>query len=156
MTREEAKKCVKRIRSYMEGGECWTDAEFEAMDMAVAALGAIEQIQWERDTAIKQLNDLGYQFGRSDNYGMIDFDKLPEFEGFTVYDRETGEQVKPTDIKLSNGRTLYCFGDKFGFDEDGTFGVIPLDAEDWRTGMIDVKKEGKYIIQLGNGEYYKW
>lgn len=87
---------------------------------------------------------------------MIDFDKLPEFPGFTVYDRETGEPVKPTDIKLSNGMTLFCYGDKFGFDEDGTLGVIPLDAEGWRTGLVDVKKEGKYIIQLGNGEYYKW
>lgn len=87
---------------------------------------------------------------------MINFDKLTEFEGFTVYDRESGEPVKPTDIKLPNGNTLFDIGDKFGFDEDGTFGIIPLNAEDWRTGMIDIKKEGKYIIQLGNGEYYKW
>lgn len=63
MTNKDAKKCVEHIRYHMEGGECWTDAEFEAMDMAITALGAIEQIQWERDTAIKQLNDLGYQFG---------------------------------------------------------------------------------------------
>lgn len=86
---------------------------------------------------------------------MIDFDKLPEFEGFTVYDRESGEPVKPTDIKISNGETLFDIEDKFGFVEDGTFGVIPLYTEEWRTGMVDVKKEGKYIIQI-NGEYYKW
>ena len=86
---------------------------------------------------------------------MIDFDKLPEFPGFTVYRVDDGEPIKPTDIKLSNGTTLYCYGDKFGFDEDGEFGVIPLDAEQWRTGLVDVKKEGKYIIQV-NGEYYKW
>lgn len=34
------------------------------------------------------------------------------------------------------------------------FGIIPIDAEQWRTGLVDVKK-GKYIIQI-NGEYYKW
>lgn len=85
---------------------------------------------------------------------MIDFDKLPEFEGFTVYDRESGEPVKPTDIKISNGETLFDIEDKFGFDEDGNFGIIPIDAEQWRTGLVDVKK-GKYIIQI-NGEYYKW
>lgn len=85
---------------------------------------------------------------------MIDFDKLPEFTGFTVYDRESGEPVKPTDIKISNGETLFDIEDKFGFDEDGNFGIIPIDAEQWRTGLVDVKK-GKYIIQI-NGEYYKW
>lgn len=38
MTSKEAINCVKRIRYYMEGGECWTDAEFEAIEMAVKAL----------------------------------------------------------------------------------------------------------------------
>lgn len=85
---------------------------------------------------------------------MIDFDKLPEFEGFTVYDRESGEPVKPTDIKISNGETLFDIEDKFGFDEDGNFGIIIIDAEQWRTGLVDVNK-GKYIIQIGT-EMYKW
>ena len=85
---------------------------------------------------------------------MIDYDKLPEFEGFTVYDRESGEPVKPTDIKISNGETLFDIEDKFGFDEDGNFGIIPIDAEQWRAGLVDVNK-GKYIIQIGT-ERYKW
>ena len=85
---------------------------------------------------------------------MIDFDNLPEFTGFTVYDRESGEPVKPTDIKISNGETLFDIEDKFGFVEDGNFGIIPIDAEQWRTGLVDVKK-GKYIIQI-NGENYRW
>ena len=38
MTNSEAAKCLEYIRFYMEGGECWTDAEFEAMDMAIKAL----------------------------------------------------------------------------------------------------------------------
>ena len=85
---------------------------------------------------------------------MIDFDNLPEFTGFTVYDKESGEPVKPTDIKISNGETLFDIEDKFGFDEDGNFGIIPIDAEQWRTGLVDVNK-GKYIIQIGT-EMYKW
>lgn len=85
---------------------------------------------------------------------MINYDKLPEFGGFAVYDRESGEPVKPTDIKISNGETLFDIEDKFGFDEDGNFGIIPIDAEQWRTGLVDVNK-GKYIIQIGT-ERYKW
>ena len=85
---------------------------------------------------------------------MIDYDNLPEFPGFTVYDRETGEPGKPTDIKISNGETLFDIEDKFGFDEYGNFGIISIDAEQWRTGLVDVNK-GKYIIQIGT-EMYKW
>ena len=40
MTNKEAAAIVERIRYYMEGGECWTDAEFIAMDMAIEALTA--------------------------------------------------------------------------------------------------------------------
>ena len=40
MTNKEAATIVERIRYYMEGGECWTDAEFIAMDMAIEALTA--------------------------------------------------------------------------------------------------------------------
>ena len=35
----------------------------DALNMAVNAVGAIDQIQWERDMAIKQLHDLGYGLG---------------------------------------------------------------------------------------------
>ena len=44
MTNSEAAKCVEYIRFYMEGGECWTDAEFEAMDMAIEALRSATDI----------------------------------------------------------------------------------------------------------------
>ena len=39
------------------------DKSHEAVNMAINALGAIDQIQWERDLAIKQLHDLGYGLG---------------------------------------------------------------------------------------------
>lgn len=38
MTNKEATKCLECIRHYMEGEECWTDAEFESMDMAIKAI----------------------------------------------------------------------------------------------------------------------
>lgn len=34
-----------------------------AMEMAITALGAIEQIMWERDMAISQLEEIGVSFG---------------------------------------------------------------------------------------------
>jgi hypothetical protein len=37
--------------------------EVQALDHAITCVGAIEQIKWERDIAIQQLNELGYQFG---------------------------------------------------------------------------------------------
>ena len=62
MTAQEAIKMLKYNSNVIHktiNGE--TDInEVEALDMAITALGAIEQIQWERDVAIKQLNDLGY------------------------------------------------------------------------------------------------
>ena len=39
------------------------DEVVQALDHAINCVGAIEQIKWERDIAIQQLNELGYQFG---------------------------------------------------------------------------------------------
>lgn len=65
MTAQEAIKMLKYNSNVIHktiNGE--TDInEVEALDMAITALGAIDQIQWERDVAIKQLNDLGYGLG---------------------------------------------------------------------------------------------
>lgn len=36
----------------------------EAHEMAINALGSIEQIKWERDVAIEQLNELGLGLGQ--------------------------------------------------------------------------------------------
>ena len=35
----------------------------QAIDHAINCVGAIEQIKWERDIAIQQLNELGYDLG---------------------------------------------------------------------------------------------
>ena len=39
----------------------------EAYDMAINALGSIEQIRWERDVAMKQLEELGIALGEKVN-----------------------------------------------------------------------------------------
>jgi hypothetical protein len=63
MTPQEAKQRLEKIwKSYGEAYEIY-DEDVTAFDMATNALGAIDQIQWERDLAIKQLHDLGYGLG---------------------------------------------------------------------------------------------
>ena len=37
--------------------------QYEAMKIAVQALGAYNKVKWERDIAIQQLHDLGVEFG---------------------------------------------------------------------------------------------
>ena len=40
-----------------------SEEDLQALKNAINCVGAIEQIKWERDIAIQQLNELGYQFG---------------------------------------------------------------------------------------------
>lgn len=77
---------------------------------------------------------------------MIDFDKLPEFTGIQVYDRNTGEPVTAKNIYS------HCsYNDWIVADEEGLL-VIPYADEE--VSCWEVPKD-KYIIQI-NGEYYKW
>lgn len=75
---------------------------------------------------------------------------------YAVYHIDTGKPAKPTDIKLSNGSTLFDDLDEFVLDNHGNLGVCPYDAEQWRTGFVDVKKEGKYIIRFTDGRYMRY
>ena len=43
--------------------DIFSNKDIQAIDHAITCVGAIEQIKWERDIAIQQLNELGYQFG---------------------------------------------------------------------------------------------
>lgn len=64
MTAREAKQRLERIwKDYTSAYDTASIEDLMAFDMATNALGAIEQIQWERDMAIKQLHDLGYGLG---------------------------------------------------------------------------------------------
>ena len=66
---------------------------------------------------------------------MTDINSLPEFLGFTVYDAETGDP----DIRV-------VIDGQGNFFED----YICLEC-----GKVYVPR-GKYIIQLGAGENYRW
>lgn len=72
---------------------------------------------------------------------MIDFDKLPEFTGFTVYDRKSGEPIYP-DEKVNGAEIVMHV-----LAEDGALYIASCAYE----GL----PKGKYIIQI-NGEYYRW
>lgn len=79
---------------------------------------------------------------------MIDVNNLPEFPGFTVYDAETGEQVG-----VHNGYKYM----NFAITEKAEIML----HERARNGNLKncialPKNDIKYIIQLGNGECYKW
>lgn len=76
--------------------------------------------------------------------------------GYTVYHADTGCLAKPTDIKLSSGKTLFDDLDEFILDSNGNLCVCPYDAEAWRTGFIEVKKEGKYIILFADGRFMRY
>ena len=40
-----------------------SDEMLQALGLAINCIGALPQIQWERDIAIDQLHELGYEFG---------------------------------------------------------------------------------------------
>lgn len=61
-------EAIQRIRTHMivhhmeEHPHCQHITE--ALNIALNALGAIDQIRWERDIAIEQLRELGIGFGQ--------------------------------------------------------------------------------------------
>lgn len=63
MTREQQLETLKKMRNDV----CEDSEDDQALFYAIRAIEAltepIEQIKWERDTAIQQLKDLGYGLG---------------------------------------------------------------------------------------------
>ena len=67
MTRLEALNILENVYKdeVIKGGRSCGKTSFRtALMMAANALGAIEQIQWERDIAIEQLSELGLGLGQ--------------------------------------------------------------------------------------------
>ena len=61
MKKISTERVIEIFNALKENSE---DTEFtQALSHAINCVGAIEQIKWERDIAIQQLNELGYQFG---------------------------------------------------------------------------------------------
>lgn len=75
MTNEEARKILQSDRT-------------EAINVAVSALSLIDQYKWERDIALKQLFELGVNFGeKTENYVCLkkeDYEELLEYKN--MYD----------------------------------------------------------------------
>lgn len=69
-------------------------------------------------------------------------DQLKEFNGFTVYDAESGDPV-----------TL-GYEEFFVLDEDGLLFKIYPSSDKYL--YEDVPKEGKYLIQFADGKYLRW
>ena len=63
MTIEEAKKILQRDLQILIDNKSLPDG-IEAMNVAISALGTIEQVRWERDVAVSQLNELGLGLGQ--------------------------------------------------------------------------------------------
>ena len=63
--------------------DIFSNKDIQAIDHAINCVGAIEQIKWERDIAIQQLNELGYGFGEKIWYDMLE-DKPKEQEDVLV------------------------------------------------------------------------
>ena len=61
MTNQEAKILINRT---IPKGNSAIDIQLRgALELAMNALGAIEQFKWERNVAIEQLEELGISFG---------------------------------------------------------------------------------------------
>ena len=42
----------------------FSEKDIKAIDYALTIIGAFDTVKWERDIAIEQLHDLGYEFGQ--------------------------------------------------------------------------------------------
>ena len=62
-TTEECYKWIKSIEHILLDIFGHTKDIKDYLDCIKMYLGTYNQIQWERDVAISQLNELGYQFG---------------------------------------------------------------------------------------------
>lgn len=75
--------------------DVFSEKDIQALDHAINCVGAIEQIKWERDIAIQQLNELGYQFGekiwREFN---LDNEELQDHHFYLVAHKDYGTPMK--------------------------------------------------------------
>ncbi len=57
----------QELKVYGDGEQLFLSNTLEALEIAKNAIGTIQQIQWERDLAISQLKELGYELGEKIN-----------------------------------------------------------------------------------------
>ena len=89
MTIEEAKKEIIESGLNLGAGDY---VDIEALKVAATVLGAFEQIKWERDVAIEQLNELGLSLGQKVDHVKEAIEK--QETKFVAY--QNGSYVCPT------------------------------------------------------------
>lgn len=113
MNNQEAKKILQRDLIILIENKSLPDG-IEAMKVAIYALGAIEQIRWERDVAVSQLEELGLSLGQK-----VDHVKDEEAE-----DEEDDEE----DIMIRASRKAHLSRKKLidTYESSGLMGVYNL------------------------------
>lgn len=79
---------------------------------------------------------------------------LTEWDGFEVYDAETGERMCPSEVaerEIPGDRRLLLIVDGFCLTWDG---FLYLTCEDGNT--VYVPRLGKYLIQINGEKYVRW
>lgn len=83
MTQSEKEIAIKSIKSQLENGyidysETFDHNEIEVIKWAMLSLSVLNQIRWERNIAIGQLNELGIGLGEKVNHvkELIERDRL--------------------------------------------------------------------------------
>lgn len=86
MTREEAINILKDVyeNQVVKGGRCCGKTAFRtALLMSINALIVLDQIRWERDVAIEQLEEIGVGLGRKMDGKYLtkeEYEKLLEYK----------------------------------------------------------------------------
>ena len=76
MTIEDIKEFTKNAVKILEHNSQYATAR--AVEQAFCALVCLEQIKWERDIAVQQLNELGLSFGQKIDGIYLSYDKYNE------------------------------------------------------------------------------
>lgn len=83
---------------------------------------------------------------------MINYDNLPEFPGFTVYDRETGEPI--TDVNLPIEEEIH-YSDWLPLGQKVFIAVPYPESGSVPNEILTIPRDSTHIIQIGT-EMYKW
>lgn len=101
----DTKEAIRRIKTYMLSHHSYYI--IEALHTALNALGAIEQIRWERDTAIKQIEDYGVSFGeKADCVKVIRCKDCAKAVPHEIFPHS--RRCKVEDCKFSHKETHFC------------------------------------------------
>ena len=111
MTSNDRKYAIENVEgqlkyNYLDIG-CHGENEIEVVKEAMSALKVLEQIKWERDVALSQLNKLGLSLGQNvdDVKGAIEFKKYFDElygEGLEVANWHLNGDLEPFDNFYEN------------------------------------------------------